>query len=62
MTEEEIRDDERHKCWAEINRWIVPGPLPGNGWDRTAQRNGMILAANQLAAMIKHWPEPADGG
>lgn len=37
------------ECWREINSLIVPGPLPGNGTDRVAQRNGLILAANVLA-------------
>lgn len=56
MTEEEIRDDERRKCWAEINKCIVQGPLPGNGWDKSAERNGLVLAANQIHALVKHWP------
>lgn len=46
MSEEDIRADERRKCWLQINRWIIPGDLPGNGCDRSAQRNGLILAAN----------------
>jgi len=48
LSEEEIRADERRKCWEEINAWIVHGPLPGDGWDPSAQRNGLIMATNIL--------------
>ncbi len=48
MTEEEIRADERRRCWEQINAMIVPGPLSGMGIDPSAQRNGLILAANSL--------------
>lgn len=48
MTEDEIRADERRRCWLEISALIVPGKLPGSGCDSTAQRNGLILAANTL--------------
>lgn len=48
MTEGEIRADERRKCWERVNKWIIPGPLPGNGTDRSAQRNGLVLAANLI--------------
>ncbi len=41
MSEEEIREDERHQCWREINAMIVVCK------DRDL-RNGMILAANRL--------------
>lgn len=37
-------------CWQEINSMIVSGELPGNGTDKAAQRNGLVLAANALAA------------
>ena len=39
---------EREAAWAAINKHIVHGRLDGNGCDMTAQRNGMILAANVL--------------
>jgi hypothetical protein len=48
ITEVEIRADERRKCWEEVSALIQSGPLPGNGCDETAQRNGLILAANHL--------------
>ena len=51
MSEDEIRRDERTKCWQSINRWIRLGDLPGNGTDKTAERNGLILAANEIAMM-----------
>ncbi len=51
MNEEEIRRDERTKCWQAINQWIRMGSLQGNGCDETAKRNGLILAANEIAMM-----------
>lgn len=48
-----FRMEERHKCWDEINEAIKTGPLPGNGWDRTAERNGLVLASNIIMAGIK---------
>lgn len=39
---------ETQACWDDINAWIKPGELAGNGCDQTAQRNGMILASNIL--------------
>lgn len=36
----------------KINSAIVPGVLQGNGLDKTAQRNGLIIAANILQEMI----------
>lgn len=35
-------------CWETVNALIKPGQLQGNGWDKTAERNGIILAANAL--------------
>ena len=61
MDEEEIRDDERRKIWAEINKWIIPGPMQGNGCDKTAQRNGLILASNLVHALVKEWPVQLTG-
>ena len=37
---------ERQACWDEINYFIKSGPLPGNGCDESAQRNGLVLATN----------------
>lgn len=37
-------------CWETINALIKPGELQGNGCDQTAQRNGLILAANAILA------------
>lgn len=39
---------ERHECWRAVCDMIEPGELPGNGWDRHAQRNGIVLAANAI--------------
>ena len=35
----------------EINKHITSGQLPGNGMDKTAERNGMILATNIISQM-----------
>jgi len=45
-SEDEIRKDERRKIWNEINKNIKSGTLAGNGCDDSAQRNGLIMAAN----------------
>lgn len=39
---------EREACKRRINTLIADGPLPGNGFDKTAERNGLILAYNAL--------------
>ncbi len=36
-------------CCDAINELIVDGPLLGNGTDKTAERNGLILAFNLLS-------------
>lgn len=36
----------REDCWNEINAAIRKGPLPGDGWDQSAERNGLVLASN----------------
>lgn len=46
VLEEKIRSDERQKCWEEVAAAIAPGDLPGDGTDRTAERNGLIKATN----------------
>lgn len=43
---EAFRQDERRKCWDQINAHIKHGELPGNGMDQTAERNGLVLACN----------------
>lgn len=50
---EAIRQDERQKCWDKINAAIPNGPLPGNGHDQMAERNGLILASNIVMAGMK---------
>jgi hypothetical protein len=42
------REAERQECWFAINKHIHHGPLPGNGTDKHAQRNGMVLACNLI--------------
>jgi hypothetical protein len=43
-----IRKDTIQECWNLITSHVQAGSLQGNGCDDTAQRNGMILAANVL--------------
>ena len=38
--------------WSEEDRVRKLGPLSGNGCDETAQRNGLVLAANAIRAMM----------
>lgn len=52
IVDNEVMAD-RVAAWEAINALIKVGPLPGNGCDETAQRNGLILAANILAARIE---------
>lgn len=37
---------ERAHCWKAIDGMIKRGPIDGNGFDKAAQRNGIIMAAN----------------
>ena len=39
---------ERRRIHEGINALIKSGPLTGNGTDETAERNGIILAANHV--------------
>lgn len=39
-------------CFAAVNALIKTGDLGGNGCDMNAQRNGLILAANTIAALL----------
>lgn len=41
-------------CKAAIARHIPSGPLSGNGCDKQAERNGMVLAYNLLCEMLEH--------
>ena len=47
------REWERKKCWDAINQMIEPGDLDGDGWDKTAERNGLINAANAIMERFK---------
>ena len=49
---DEIRKDERRKILEKINECIKPGDLQGNGFDKTAERNGLILAANIIHNLL----------
>lgn len=40
------------ECWRAINAHISQGPLPGNGTDQTAERNGLVLATNILNGLF----------
>jgi len=41
-----------HDAWNSVNDWIVPGDLPGNGTDKSAERNGLILASNAIMELV----------
>lgn len=47
-----VAERTKQECWDEINKWIKPGELQGNGCDDTAQRNGMILASNLISGLM----------
>ncbi len=49
------QEAQRLEDWKAVNALIRPGNLGGNGCDQTAQRNGIILAANTLFPPL---PEP----
>lgn len=49
----EVVAKERKACWDEINGAIKIGQLPGDGFDETAQRNGLVLASNIIMARIE---------
>ena len=36
------------EAWTHVNARIIHGQLPGNGSDKTAERNGLVFAANIL--------------
>ena len=39
-------------AWNAVNQWIIPGNLPGNGTDKTAQRNGLVIATNVIRELM----------
>ena len=45
------RNDALEEAWQAVNALIVEGELPGNGCDKTAQRNGYVMAANVIMAL-----------
>lgn len=52
-------------AWNAIDALIKPGDLGGNGLDKTAERNGLILAANAIAGLpgvspLKSSPEKSN--
>jgi hypothetical protein len=42
-------------CWDRVNALIKHGPLPGNGCDLAAERNGLVLAANAILRPTVEW-------
>jgi len=46
-----LLERERNRIWIEINTHIKSGSLGGNGTDKTAERNGLILASNIIHGM-----------
>ena len=55
------RMHERREIWKELNSMVKPGHLNGNGCDGTAQRNGIILAANIVIARDNVWVDNDEG-
>lgn len=55
-TPEQSGENEEHlglqKAWNILTAMVSPGVLQGNGCDETAKRNGIILAANAIAAAM----------
>ncbi|WP_035238109.1 hypothetical protein [Desulfobacter vibrioformis] len=39
-------------AWEAVQEWIIPGELPGDGTDRAAQRNGLVLAADAIRELM----------
>ena len=46
-----IRKMERDRCWHEVNKYIRTGDLGGNGTNKNAERNGIILATNIISGL-----------
>jgi hypothetical protein len=57
-----LRGPTANDCWEAVNALIKPGQLQGNGFDDTATRNGLVMAANAIGALLHPSPEktPAD--
>ena len=43
----------------KLGKLVRQGDIGGNGWDQSAQRNGIVLALNELSRMIKGETEEA---
>ena len=56
-TAEAARQEALKDAWDVVNALIVFGQLEGNGTDQTAERNGLVLAAN--AVMRLSHPAPS---
>lgn len=50
-TSQAVRAAVIEEAWQTIDKMIVTGALQGNGCDATAQRNGLVLAANALSRL-----------
>ena len=45
------RQQERESIVRKLNGLVKTGPLLGDGFDKTAERNGLILALNTIHEM-----------
>lgn len=56
ITAVKINDSEYRRglndAWKTVDEWIIPGELPGDGTDKSAQRNGLVLAANAIHELM----------
>ena len=43
----------------KLGKLVRQGDIGGNGWDQSAQRNGIVMALNELSRMIKGETEEA---
>lgn len=53
MIESDKKEISAEDCLNEVSKLINNGPLEGNGFDETAQRNGIILAYNAICKLLK---------
>jgi hypothetical protein len=49
----EARNRALEEVWNELNGYIKQGDIGGNGCDPSAQRNGIVLAANLVLSHIR---------
>lgn len=49
---EAIREEAFKAIYAEIQKHIVHGALVGNGLDKTAERNGLVIASNLVSDFL----------